>query len=403
MSTQPFIKPPPKQDDGKDNTGCWIAGLLGCGCLFVLLVSALLTGILYFALNKPVSEMQADAARPHSPVLQAELDAIEMPAGFWQRPETLKATETRNNTEVAAVKAMVKELFLEGKFDLLDDLAQTYRTSDKRTYSGDFKLDIFYTALYELQDEGMDYNKLYNELTRWYVKDTGNITPYVGVMRQSYKNAWAWRGDGYEVSPENKRNFVRGLEFAQKHIDEARDRKVTHHDPAFYGDAIKVAMGLNHPYSKVRALVQKSREVDAAYFPSYSAFAICMLPRWQGEKESDVVHFANEAAEWSKNEAGESAYAWVAYTIATYGKPNMQTFYKQYPFEWARVQQGFADWDREYPSTRKMMNGFLWLAVAAGDTKTARGLFNTIGDEYDESVWKERKTYDEYRRRIVGP
>lgn len=72
-------------------------------------------------------------------------------------------------------------------------------------------------------------------------------------------------------------------------------------------------------------------------------------------------------------------------------------FFAQSNASWERIQIGFGDWEALYGVTPQTLNGFAYLAGAAGDREVARDLLGRIGDSWDPTVWGSHLSFDSYR------
>ena len=65
--------------------------------------------------------------------------------------------------------------------------------------------------------------------------------------------------------------------------------------------------------------------------------------------------------------------------------------------DWKRIQRGFSVLTAQYGATRKNQNQLAFMAYKFKDVEVAKQQFAIIGDDWAESVWRDRKFFDRIR------
>jgi hypothetical protein len=127
--------------------------------------------------------------------------------------------------------------------------------------------------------------------------------------------------------------------------------------------------------------------------PEIAAAAVRFLqPHWGGSAE-EVVAFAAETADLTREKYGDTVYALIAYELKSQHDP--------YPFDWPRVQKGFEDAIRLAPQWLPTYHRYAKLAWYGKDRAKARELFQR--DElawYRDAhlIWVDRVVYETVRK-----
>jgi hypothetical protein len=66
-------------------------------------------------------------------------------------------------------------------------------------------------------------------------------------------------------------------------------------------------------------------------------------------------------------------------------------------FSWPKIKQGYEAMQKLYGSSNMKSNRFAYMAMLEQDKAAARLVFSSIGNDWDNTIWKTRKSFDEAR------
>jgi Domain of unknown function (DUF4034) len=307
----------------------------------------------------------------------------------------------------------VRSMLSKEQFELLDRTAEELIRMKARFPGGDWKLYRFHGALGQISsDDANDHGGVRSNeagrpdsddgwerhiglLSKWRLAQPRSMTAAIALADAWTGYAWKARGTDYAdtVTDENWRVFRTRIRHAEDALNEAKE--LTPKDPQWYCASIDLGRGQGWDRARVEALFRAAVALEPRYLHVYSAYARYVLPRWYGE-QGDWERLADESATTLGGREGSVVYGHIAWQISKlYRGPK---FYEQNRVSWDRIRQGFVDREALYGPSMRNLNGFSLLATSAGDKKTARELFDRIGDAWDPDTWKERRYFDEARR-----
>ncbi|MDP3738128.1 MAG: hypothetical protein Q8R02_12105 [Hyphomonadaceae bacterium] len=221
----------------------------------------------------------------------------------------------------------VHSLFLAGRFQELEGMAEAYRTNDRRTPAGAWKIDVFYQTFFgcmcEEEDQEARASALKGNLeqARKYKKQyPASPTPLLIEANILYAQAWHARGQGWaqKVSARDWQVFYDKIEEAQKLLEANAD--VVMRDPAT--SALMVDMASMTPVSDdvFISLVDSHMRVNGAYTPIYFPAMRLYYPNWRDSPQA-IEFFARNAVKASEAREGKSLYARIyLHAYYEYGK-----------------------------------------------------------------------------------
>jgi len=119
------------------------------------------------------------------------------------------------------------------------------------------------------------------------------------------------------------------------------------------------------------------------------------LPRWHGE-DGDWERFADASATRIGGKQGSIVYAHIFWEMSRLFRVN--EFFAENHVSWPRIRQGYQDREALYGSTVRHLNELCLLAGGAADRRTIRQLFPRIAGRWDEDVWQEKNSFDDFER-----
>lgn len=285
--------------------------------------------------------------------------------------------------------------------DQLESHARLFRDTHRMTSGGTYLLANYYSYLSGVantraSDSVAAMMKLFAD---WKEKYPKSAVPHVGEAVLQTSVAWAARGGGYAdtVTADGWQGFHQGLQRAEQSLVNAEATGDT--DPHIYAAWMKVGMGLTYARPRFDEMLEKSARIQPDYFPTYTARAYSLLPRWLGSY-SDCERFASKVVEVTSDTCGEAGYARIAYSLLPYHSAD--ELLSQFGFAYTRLQASFDDLLVQYPEANNIRNAYSRFAVAARDRETAARLFEAIGDERVPRYWRSEEDFDAARRWAAG-
>jgi Domain of unknown function (DUF4034) len=290
-----------------------------------------------------------------------------------------------------AFRTTVRNLFNEEKFDELDELAGNVRAQKSRFLGGGWKLNALYSVLQgpgSLTATDAVWNAHIESLQRWIAQKPGSITPRIALADAYIRFAWKARGNGLSntVTSDGWKLFTERIAQAQQTLEAADSLSIK--DPHWYRSMEIVALAQGWDRSRTDSLVQQAIMVEPDYFYIYGAYTNFLLPKWYG-RSGEAEAFAASAADRVGGQEGDFVYFKIVSGLnCCKRQPQMQNI------SWDRVKQGFAALEQLYDSTNFEKNAMAFMAARQGDREFTQQLFDSIGDNWDEQVWRSKAEFD---------
>jgi hypothetical protein len=162
---------------------------------------------------------------------------------------------------------------------------------------------------------------------------------------------------------------------------------------------LDITKGQARKREDIYALVKDAMALEPLYLHVYSAAARALTPRWLGEP-GEWERFADDISRRIGGREGSVIYGHINLNMGRmYG---VQAFFSENDVSWPRIKQGFVDREELYGSSPELLNAIGLFAGSAGDQKTAHDAFVRVGDNWDSSLWRERRYFDSYRQRAMA-
>jgi hypothetical protein len=126
------------------------------------------------------------------------------------------------------------------------------------------------------------------------------------------------------------------------------------------------------------------------------------MPKWYGSKE-EMFPFAREAAKKAPPDSRIPAVLadahWEMYCRS---EPKASYFYFKNPNVWKEMKEVYLTLSKRFPNSNEFPNWFARTAYLAGDYDTAREEFKIIGDDWLETAWGGKKSFEKAKRELFG-
>jgi Domain of unknown function (DUF4034) len=306
-------------------------------------------------------------------------------------PSTNDEGSDVDSQSAAVFQTTVRNLFNEGKFAQLEEIADAARSQKSRFPGGAWKLHSFYGVVQgpgSLTATDAVWNAHMQRLQSWIDFKPDSSTPRVALAESQLRFAWKARGNGLgnTVTADAWKLFRERVQKAEEILEQAKS--VSSNDPQWYQAMQTVALAQGWDQKRAEQLLVEANGVEPGYYYFYNSHASYLLPKWYG-KPGDSEAFAQSIADRVGGPEGDSIYFQLALSL------NCCKAKAQAPaISWDRVKQGFASMEQLYGATNFDRNALAFMAVRQGDREFAQQLFARIGDNWNQRVWGSKDKFD---------
>lgn len=287
-------------------------------------------------------------------------------------------------------KETANHMLHDERFEALDCLADSLRSSKETFPGGMWKLHNLYTGLSQplLHPTEEDWTTHMALVNKWVTVNPKSITARVTLAESYVSYAGSARGTGYAdtVSESGWKLFEqRNLE-AKRVLDEASE--LPSKCPEWYLAMQFVAQYQSWENSESRALFDRAVKFEPAYYYYYRAYSQSIQPKWGGEP-GDVEKFLKAEADRVGGDAGDIVYFQAAADLVCGCQSDQEL-----DLSWPRIQKGFAALEERSGSAPENLNIMASLASSFNDPLVADKMFDRIGDQWSEGKWGTQSRYD---------
>lgn len=277
-------------------------------------------------------------------------------------------------------------------FPWLEKTASKARESKEKMNGGFWKIRTFYAGIQPLNNTDLEYQKLFEKLNRWKNAYPDSITPRVAISEAWQSYAGEARGGGYAdtVTEEGWRLFRERMGKSEKELLEAK--KLNELCPFWYVSMLTIAGNNGWNFEDYEALFQDAVTFEPDFYYFHRQKAMYLLPRYSG-RQGDFENFLEQIY---REKGAMMYYLTLSHFILNVG--DMPYDGRKYSGE--KAKEGFNELRQAYGAEKQRLNEFAKFSVRAGDFLTAGEIFNEIGEDWDKEVWRNKKTFDEYRAAV---
>jgi hypothetical protein len=295
-------------------------------------------------------------------------------------------------------RRQVLERFLKKDFSWIDQEAGRLRAGKDRLAGGYWKLRALYAALEnpsgvdEVSDG--DWDDLIHELADWSGQRPKSVTAKVALAAAWEGYAWKARGGGSadSVSEASWETFHKRLDVAEQILSKASSLR--QRCPHWFVIALWIGIGQNWDRNALEKVFQAGIKLEPTYYYVYQAKASYLLPRWGGA-EGEWEEFADQSALKIGGHQGDIIFfAIYSQMLSMHDITFMNTHQKAVP----KLIAGFRSIEKLYGASPHRLNEACFFASYGNDDKSTGEFFNRIGDDYDESVWHSKRTFEIMRQ-----
>ena len=283
--------------------------------------------------------------------------------------------------------------FWNQEFDILEALAERYRSKRERTPAGVWKLAKFYDGFADSVDAqvGKEQNDEVLRHTDAYLAAFPK-SPTAVLVKAIIMNKLAWmvRGDGSidTVTPYQWRAFKEQIAKTRAFLED--HKAIASQDPQYYAVLLNVAAAQQWPRSETAATALEG----LAKFPGYdnieTAIIHFSMPMW-GIDATTLDGFIRDAVQTVPDDERDEAYA-TLYQMARNDQYQDELFVASLA-EWDRMKRGFRELIAKYPNNWNR-SAYAYNACLAGDAAAAKEAWSAIAKTGDQSMkpwWPDAK------------
>jgi len=296
----------------------------------------------------------------------------------------------------------VRSALKEGRYAELDAMAQSFRSRDAMFRSATPKLESFYTGLVEDQylpdrfENGCrapipsSFEATSALFARWQKADPHSITMLTAYAILWGNYAWHARGCGWsnEVSDES-------WELVNARLAEAEhlliDVDLTA-DPAAAYELIQIGALRGFDRGEFDDLYSHAVAAFPWYYPLYGTRARFLLEKWFGEPGEEKA-FLDDLRREERGDDGQIAYSVAAYRLTR--NMDWRELFHETGLDMHAVIAAYQVRERRYGLNNGDWNALFLLATHGPYCEPAHQALLQIGDQWDPSVWTEKKYFDE--------
>jgi len=287
-------------------------------------------------------------------------------------------------------EAALQKLLAQEKFDELECIADSDRSTKAKFSGGMWKLHNFYGGIQEPRGHATeeDWSTHLARLNRWVAAKPASITARVALATAYIQYAWAARGDDFanKVTASGARLFDQRTAKARQVLEQASSLQAK--CPEWYLTMQSVAQDQGWEKAKAESLLNQAIAFEPDYYYYYRLYANFLSPSWYGE-DGDPEKFIQQASDRMGGIKGDILYFRVAAFMVRY-VPGINVE----RLSWPRIQKGFAELEKQDGVSLTNLNWFAYLAEHAHDPVIADDTFTRIGDRWREEVWGTRDNFD---------
>lgn len=292
--------------------------------------------------------------------------------------------------------ANVEALLQQENFKELDRLADEARSSKARFPGGGWLLYSFYgAATYragatDASEE--EAQAVLQKLQRWTTARPQSITARVALAYAYVAWAWKARGDGAADTVKEDAWPIFEDRIRQAGTILTTAWELPEKCPQWFVVMQEVARAEGWDKEKVNDLFEKAIALEPDYYYNYESHARFLLPQWYGE-EGEAAKFAGEAADRLGGKRGDILYFQIAAALDC--KCAKDTYLSN--TDWPRIRRGYDALEELYGAFPLKLNQIAYMAVKARDPEYAERIFARIGDNWNQSVWKDLQYFQKSR------
>ena len=336
--------------------------------LLLVVVGCLLAGYLNFDLFKQSATRIFQGLRPRSVARSTPDHANQGTDAIFR--------------EAQAYRYSTRMAYNARRFDELETLADTARSTRARFGNGSWKLYQFYGAFACADTEPESMWELHKEIHQaWIAAKPNSLTARVALLDFLVEYAWHARGSGYAdtITAAGGRLFEARLHEAHRVLDESK--ALAGKAPDWWSAGMRLALGEGWPRRELEDFYAQGKSAEPNYFNFDTLRSNFLATKWYGQP-GDWEAAANEA---SVDPAGLGLEIYARCVLVQYA--NYRNIFQETNATWVNTQAGFELMRQRYPDSLEVASAYCRVACLAGDRPTAKRLFDLLGEQAFSNFW----------------
>lgn len=302
-----------------------------------------------------------------------------------------------SSPEEAAEK--VRDLLDQRKFQELELAAERARSSRRQLPGGIWQLADFYDTVSKPLNKKpteAEWQAQRNTLADWDNAIPGSFTAKIALAQLHVDWGWSARGNGYAdtVTEPGWKGFGDHLETAMRYLNDPS--VASSNCPYKYDVAMQLALGAGLDKPRMEALFRKAITAEPDYYHYYRYYANYLQEKWYGAP-GEAIAFAERSAREVGGEKGDFIY----FEIATVLGCDCADGSDLPKMSWQRIKAGYAALESLYGTSTLKRNRMAFLAVKINDPRTARKMFDEIGENWEPAVWRSVSRFQSARGAVM--
>lgn len=287
----------------------------------------------------------------------------------------------------------------QGLYDELEKYLEDVLQKNEKDENGYNKLAMIIAELIKPKAMGVMLGERLPLMEKWIqAKPEAHFANVVlGAFYIDY--AWEARGKGFAntVVKEGYDLFKERLIKSKEYLTKAYDLNIS--DPSAPTFMVVLARGLGFEFDEMEMWFQRAIKANVNWYKAYSAKLTYLMPKWHGSMEQ-MFAFARDTADHAEAQGIMPVILAEAHWEMLW-QDDSRLYFKKDPVAWKETKQAYEKILHDFQQANYHRNKFAWAASFAGDSETGRQLFNTIGDAWDPTVWKNKAHFEEKRRSML--
>jgi hypothetical protein len=236
-------------------------------------------------------------------------------------------------------------------------------------------------------------------IKQWNTTYPESATARIALAKAFYSRGWAARGTGYAsaVGASAWGSFDSYVELSKATLLEAA--KLKEKDPYWYEAMQLIALSEGWDKEQARELFDQAIAFEPTYYHYYREYANFLLPKWYGQ-EGETQSLAEESLERLDEPTGSIVYFEIASLLACQCNSERDTLSG---VSWPRIKQGYANTVGLYGTTNLKLNRFAYMSFVASDKNAVRNAFLEIGEQWNQTVWRDQLHFETARAWGLNP
>ncbi|MFV2059965.1 MAG: hypothetical protein ACC653_04725 [Gammaproteobacteria bacterium] len=292
------------------------------------------------------------------------------------------------------IKLLAHTYYENKQFDLIEKMAEKFRTNKERTSSGLWKLTIFYISFNDnitprkqkVENYWENKHKIIDSWIKQYPK-----SPTAHILKAGLYSgqAWFYRGNSY-ASKVDPRAWKPYKEYINKAIDYLNKYKdIASIDPQWYDTMAGMYSNIGISDKRYFELINEGLDREPEFYELYFTVIYYLAPKWHGDKKR-IEDFARFAVKRTHKTDGMQMYARIYWAVSQNVFKN--DLFNKSLVNWEDMRTGIYEVLNKYPDQWNI-NNFANFACQAGDKKTTKDLMSMIVGEPILTAWSD---YDNY-------